>query len=169
MVSLCIFCLVSDLPCAHSNPLSFVLPYPPPPHLHPTLLDHPVPHPDPQIDPHCAPVYCNIGNVYLRKHSESGDPDHLQRVLDNCTKALQIDDKAFHAQVFMGEACLRLGREGEGLKHLYDALRLSPSFPGAHSILGAFFAGQNRLTEVSLPSPPCPSPSHHCCMVEHVH
>jgi Flp pilus assembly protein TadD len=103
-----------------------------------------------QIDPHCAPVHCNIGNVYLRKHTQDGDQAHLLRAVDACQRALQIDGKAFHAMVFLGEALLRMGREVDGLKHLYDALRLAPTFPGAHSVLGAHFAAAGRIEEASV-------------------
>ena len=109
-----------------------------------------------QVDAYCAPVYCNIGNVYLRKHSQDGDADHLQQAIDNCTRALKIDDKAFHAMIYMGDALLRLDRESEGLKALYDALKVAPNFPGAHSILGTYFAGKNKLSEVMATLQPMP-------------
>jgi tetratricopeptide (TPR) repeat protein len=103
-----------------------------------------------QIEPFLAPALFNAGNVHLRKHSLSGDPAHLHKAVDFCERALAVDDKSFHALVFMGEAQLRLGHEAAGLAALHRALTLMPNFTTAHSVLGAHFAAKNRLAEVPV-------------------
>ncbi len=67
-----------------------------------------------QVDSSFAPAHFNAGNVYLRKHSYDGNPEHLRSALRHCESALEIDNRSVHALVFAGEALLRLGDEAAG-------------------------------------------------------
>jgi tetratricopeptide (TPR) repeat protein len=102
-----------------------------------------------QLDPYHAPSHFNSGNVCLRQHSETGDASLLDKAIEHCKAAIAIDDKSVHAFVFMGEAYLRQGKEAEGMAALQDALKISPMFGGAHSILGTVLASKGRLKEVT--------------------
>lgn len=100
-----------------------------------------------KVDPLHAPSMFNIGNVYLRKHTLDADPSHLERAVDMCEQAIRVDNKAVHAWLFSADALLRLGRHKQGLHALHEALKLDPNFGGAHSLLGAHLATQERFEE----------------------
>jgi arylsulfatase A-like enzyme/Flp pilus assembly protein TadD len=100
-----------------------------------------------ELDRNNAPVYNNIGGVYLALFLRNRQEQDLVQAERNFKKALEIDPKMFSACNGLGVAYRRTGRNVEAITYWQQALAIKPDYDLALINLGITLLEEGRAGE----------------------
>ena len=95
------------------------------------------------LDSHYAPVYSNVGSLYLSRSLTSGDSQSVQLAIQNFQKALAVDPLLYSAYNGLGGAYKKMGRNDEAIRNWKKALELNPDFAFPLINLGVTYLEMN--------------------------
>lgn len=98
-------------------------------------------------DPNYALAYAGLGEAYLRKFQTTKDVQWIEHAVNNCERAVEMDDLLAPVHVNLGQIHSERGRYKEALDQFQKALELDPVNSEAYRGRAKAYQAQGKLTE----------------------
>jgi serine/threonine-protein kinase len=98
-------------------------------------------------DPQYALAYAGLGEAYWRKHENSKDPQWADDAIENCRRAIRINDHLIPVRVTLGMIYAGTGKNGDAIRELQQVLETDPGNSDALRELADAYGTAGKLKE----------------------
>ncbi|MFC2173714.1 tetratricopeptide repeat protein [Acidobacteriota bacterium] len=100
-----------------------------------------------QDDPEFALAHAGLGEAYLFKHRISKEDGWIEKALNSCKRALNLNDELTAVHLLQGEIFRSAGRYDDAIIALKRASDLEPDNPSVHLAIAGVYESQAKYEE----------------------
>lgn len=97
-----------------------------------------------------ALAYAGLGEAYWRKYSATKDPLWVEKAIESCDKAVNINSRIAPVQITLGIIHAGTGRYDDAIKNYKNALDIDPKNAAVYRGLGKAYESKEMLKEAEL-------------------